>query len=84
MSDDDDKSSVSEEGEEEGEELGICDIGDDYDHDFMANIMAQTENHNVDTCTVDECAVCGYIVCPEHYIEHFWHDGCPNPACNES
>jgi hypothetical protein len=54
----------------------------DEDSDEMIRwIVAEALHHDPATCQHDECNVCGYMVCPDHYIEHFFHDGCPSKNC---
>lgn len=47
---------------------------------FMNEIIQESSTHKTDDCIVDECLVCGYMVCPVKCLEHFFHDGCP--ACD--
>lgn len=35
----------------------------------------------LNTCTQDECIVCGIIICPHGEPLHFHHDGCPACDC---
>jgi hypothetical protein len=51
--------------------------------EMMREIIRESLTHDVDTCSDDECLVCGYLLCPYKTIEHCFHDGCPTCTLNE-